>query len=206
MFIQGAANIFGFETGISFKLTNERIETDLNLNRFNVFKAQVWISAGYGNPFAETGFQAKSIIETGFEELSNKAAQLLINGLQASRKALERARAAVKDAKVTCERNVNNVCDICEKIACDQISEECKRTMDDFKHFISEKVDKFGKCSFQGLWKIEIKIFAKLKHMNIPPLTPTSQRSINFHRLQVLYSIGLKAFRDSVKDIICMVT
>ena len=191
MFIQGAANIFGFETGISFKLTNERIETDLNLNLFNVFKAQVWISAGYGNPFAETGFQAKFIIETGFEELSNKTAQLLSNGLQAARKALERARATVKDAKVACERNANNVCDICEKIACEQISEECKRAMDDFKHFIGKKVDKFGKCSFQGLWKIEIKSFAKLRHVNIPPLTPTSQRSINLYRRKVLYSVGL---------------
>lgn len=117
--------------------------------------------------------------------------QLLINGLQAARKALERARARVKDAKVACERNANNVCDICEKIACEQISEECKRAMDDFKHFIGKKVDKFGKCSFQGVWKIEIKSFAKLRHMNIPPLTPTSQRSINLHRRKVLYSVGL---------------
>ena len=146
IFIQGAAVIFGFETGITFKLTNERIEAELALNLFNVFKAKIWIAAGYGNPFADTGFQAKFIIETGFDELSNKTAQLLISGLQAARKALEKARGTVKEAKVACERNADNFCNICEKLACDQISEECKRAMDDFKHFIGEKVDKFGEC------------------------------------------------------------
>ena len=137
--------IFGFETEIMFKLTNERIEAELALNLFNMFEARVWIAAGYGNPFAETGFQAKFIIETGFGELSNQTAQLLVKGLLSARKALEKAREMVKDAKVACERNAGSFCNVCKKHACDEISEECKRVMDDFKHFIGEKVDKFGK-------------------------------------------------------------
>ena len=137
--------IFGFETEIMFKLTNERIEAELALNLFNMFEARVWIAAGYGNPFAETGFQAKFIIEIGFGELSNQTAQLLVKGLLAARKALEKAREMVKDAKVACERNAGSFCNVCKKRACDEISEECKRAMDDFKHFIGEKVDKFGK-------------------------------------------------------------
>ena len=145
IYIQGAVVIFGFETEIMFKLTNERIEAEVALNLFNVFTARVWITAGYGNPFAETGFQAKFIIEAGFGELSNKTAQVLVKGLQAARKALERAKETVKEAKVACERNAASFCDVCEKLACDEISEECKRAMDDFKHFIGEKVDKFGK-------------------------------------------------------------
>ena len=128
-----------------FKLTNEQMEAELALNLFNLFKARVWIAAGYGNPFAGTGFQAKFTIETGFGELSNQTAQVLVRGLLAARKALERARETVKDAKVACERNAGSFCDVCEKLACDEISEECKRAMDDFKHFIGDKVDKFGK-------------------------------------------------------------
>lgn len=147
IYIQGAVVIFGFETEIMFKLTNERIEAELALNLFNVFKARVWISAGYGNPFAETGFQARFTIETGFDELSNKTAKLLLSGLQEARKALEKARLTVKEAKDTCERNAGSVCNVCEKLACDKISEDCKRAMDEFKHFIGEKVDKFGEQS-----------------------------------------------------------
>lgn len=137
--------IFGFETEIMFKLTTERIEAEVALNLFNVFKARVWIAAGYGNPFAQTGFSAKFIIETGFDELANKTADVLVRGLQATRKALQKAKEVIREAKVACERKAGSFCNICEKLACDEISEECKRSMDKFKHFIGEKVDKFGK-------------------------------------------------------------
>lgn len=137
--------IFGNELGIMFKLTNERMEAEVAVNLFDVFKAAVWISAGYGNPFAQTGFQANFTIETDLGELSNKTAQLVVKGLQAARKALEKARETLRDAKATCERNAGSICDVCKKLACDEISEECKRAMDEFKHFIGKKLDNFGK-------------------------------------------------------------
>lgn len=137
--------IFGNELAIKFKLTNERIEAAVAVNLFKVFKAAVSISAGYGNPFAQAGFQANFTIETGLGELSNKTAQLLVKGLQAARKALEKAKETLREAKATCERNAGSFCDVCKKIACDEISEECKRAMDEFKHFIGKKLDSFGK-------------------------------------------------------------
>ena len=137
--------IFGFETEIMFKLTTERIEAEVALNLFNMFKARVWIAAGYGNPFAQTGFTARFTIETGFDTLTNKTAEFLMRGLQATRKALQKARETVRDAKVACERKAGSFCNICEKLACSEISEECKRATDKFKHFVGEKVDKFGK-------------------------------------------------------------
>lgn len=137
--------IFGNELAIKFKLTNERIEAEVAVNLFKVFKAAVSISAGYGNPFAQAGFQANFTIETGLGELSNKTAQLLVKGLQAARKALEKAKETLREAKATCERNAGSFCDVCKKIACDEISEECKRAMDEFKHFIGKKLDSFGK-------------------------------------------------------------
>ena len=137
--------IFGFETEITFKLTTERFEAEAALNLFNVFKARVWIAAGYGNPFAQTGFSAKFTIETGFDALNNATAEVLIKGLQATRKALQKAREKVCNAKVACERNAGSFCGICEEIACSEIKEECKMAMDKFKHFVGEKVDKFGK-------------------------------------------------------------
>lgn len=137
--------IFGFETEIMFKLTTERFEAEVALNLFNVFKARVWIAAGYGNPFAQTGFSAKFTIETGFDSLNNATAEVLIKGLQATRKALQKAREKVRDAKVACERNAGSFCNICEEITCSEITEECKLAMDKFKHFVGEKVDEFGK-------------------------------------------------------------
>ena len=128
-----------------FKLTTERIEAEVALNLFNVFKARVSIAAGYGNPFAQTGFTAKFIIETGFDQLTNKTAEVLVTALQATRKALEKAKLTLREAKLACERKAGSFCNICEKLACDEISEECKRAMDKFKHFVGEKVDKFGK-------------------------------------------------------------
>lgn len=137
--------IFGFETEIMFKLTTERFEAEVALDLFSLFKARVWIAAGYGNPFAETGFSAKFTIETGFDSLNNATAEVLIKGLQAARKALQNAREKVREAKAACERNAGSFCNICEEIACSEISEECKHAMDKFKHFVGEKVDKFGK-------------------------------------------------------------
>ncbi|XP_074608868.1 uncharacterized protein LOC141863292 [Acropora palmata] len=144
IYIEGAVIIFGNELGIKFKLTNERIEAEVAVNLFNVFKAAVSISAGYGNPFAQAGFQANFTIETGLGELSNKTAQLLVKGLQAARKALEKAKETLRETKAACERNAGSFCDVCKKIACDEISEECKRAMDEFKHFIGKKLDSFG--------------------------------------------------------------
>lgn len=144
VYIQGAVVIFGNELEIMFKFTTERIEAEVAVNLFNVFKARVAIAAGYGNPFAGTGFTAKFIIETGFDQLSNKTAEVLVAALQATRKALEKAQLTVKEAKLACERKAGSFCTICEKLACDEISEECKRAMDKFKHFVGEKLDKFG--------------------------------------------------------------
>ena len=140
-----------------FKLTTERIEAEVALNLFNVFKARVWIAAGYGNPFAETGFSAKFTIETGFDTLTNKTAEILMKGLHATRLALQKAKETVKEAKVACERNAGSFCNICERLACDEISEECKLAMDNFKHFVGEKVDKFGKGILLFLMKHIIK-------------------------------------------------
>ena len=137
--------IFGFEAEIMFKLKPERIEAELALNLFSVFQARVWIAAGYGNAFSETGFSARFVIETGFEVLTQRTADVLVQGLQAAKHALQKARETVREAKVACEKKAGSFCEICERLACEKVKEECKHAMDNFKHFIGEKVDKFGK-------------------------------------------------------------
>ncbi|CAH3136107.1 unnamed protein product [Pocillopora meandrina] len=145
IYIQGAVVIFGNELEIMFKFTTERIESEVAVSLFNVFKARVAIAAGYGNPFANTGFTAKFTIETGFDQLSKKTSEILVAALQAARKALEKAQVTVKEAKLACERKAGSFCNICEKLACDEITEECKHAMDKFKHYVGEKIDKFGR-------------------------------------------------------------
>ena len=153
IYIQGAVVIFGNELEIMFKFTTERIESEVAVSLFNVFKARVAIAAGYGNPFANTGFTAKFTIETGFDQLSKKTSEVLVAALQAARKALEKAQVTVKEAKLACERKAGSFCNICEKLACDEITEECKHAMDKFKHYVGEKIDKFGKEFIQSISK-----------------------------------------------------
>ena len=153
IYIQGAVVIFGNELEIMFKFTTERIESEVAVSLFNVFKARVAIAAGYGNPFANTGFTAKFTIETGFDQLSKKTSEVLVVALQAARKALEKAQVTVKEAKLACERKAGSFCNICEKLACDEITEECKHAMDKFKHYVGEKIDKFGKEFIRSISK-----------------------------------------------------
>ena len=132
-----------------FNLTTERIEAEVALDLFNHFKARVWISAGYRHSLSETRFSAKFTIETGLDVLSNKTAEFLINTTRVVRNSLQRARQSVREAKTSCEKSAESFCHACKNIACDEISEECERSMDNhkLKHFVGEEVDKLGEKS-----------------------------------------------------------
>ena len=70
--LQGAAKIFGVETGLKFKLTKEQIETELTLKLFDKLTASLFISAGYGSSWKDTAFRVKFTINTGLGDVSRR--------------------------------------------------------------------------------------------------------------------------------------
>ncbi|XP_048589634.1 uncharacterized protein LOC5511196 [Nematostella vectensis] len=156
--LQGAMNVFGIKTGISFIFKPSAIQAEFSFTILNSLTLSVLVKGAYGSDKSTTKDDKNAKSSFGFKGISftanvTIATVTLQNGTKAdvsglienARTKLQAATEKVRVEKENCKKSVATHCDLCQKIVCSQVTSACNEAYDEFKNYIGKAVDKGGR-------------------------------------------------------------